>query len=103
MQKNNRKNYSAWFKAKVAIASLNELKTLTQISSIFQLNYTQISKWRSKLKKEAEQIFKDWRWLWWKSDSTIQSEKELEEAYKQIWKLKVENDWLKKKVDLINN
>ena len=94
--KNNRKKHSASFKAKVALTSLNEMKTLTQIASLFELSSIQVSKWRTRLKKEAEIVFKDWRWLWWKSDDLAQKEKELEEAYKQIWKLKVENDWLKK-------
>jgi transposase len=103
MQKNNKKRHSAWFKAKVALISLNELKTLGQVASMFELNQAQVSKWRLKLRQDAETVFKDWRWLWGKSDPTVKLEKELEEAYKQVGKLKVENDWLKKKSDLFNS
>ena len=101
MQK-TRKVYTAAFKAKVAVTSLNQLKTSRQIASTFELNQWLVCKWWTKLKKEAEEIFKDWRESK-KSEILANKEKDLDEAYKQIWKLKVENDWLKKKYDLINN
>ncbi len=93
--KNNRKQYSAAFKSEVALIALSQLKTIAQISEEYELHPTQISKWKNTLAQKANIIFSDKRKI--KDEST---EKKVDELYRQVGKLKVENDWLKKKVGL---
>ena len=58
---------------------------------------SQIHKWKSQVLDGIPEIFSS------KAAKKEKSEKELiDELYKQIGQLKVENDWLKKKLELIN-
>lgn len=93
--KNNRKQYSASFKAKVALAALNGHHTLNELATLYELHPTQINKWKSQLTKEADTIFTDKR----KKENETK-EKEMDTLYQQIGKQKVAIDWLKKKVGL---
>ncbi len=87
-----RKNYSASFKAKVALEMLKKEKTLSQLSSEQGVHANQINQWRKRLLEEAPEIFSR------KRKKKEQDTKELEnELYRQIGQLKVELDWLKKK------
>jgi len=89
----SRKNYPAALKVKVALAALKGDKTLAQLSSEFGVHTHQIQGWKKRLLAEAPVIF-----------STRQSHAEREaeelqaELYRQIGQLKVELDWLKKRV-----
>ena len=52
------------------------------------------SKWKSELQKNASGIFTGEK----KSEESKQA-KQVDELYRQIGQLKVENDWMKKKVE----
>ena len=93
--KNNRKQYSATFKAKIALAALNGHHTLSELASMYELHPTQITKWKAQLAKGAQMIFTDKR-----KKENESKEKEIENLYQQIGKQKVAIDWLKKKVGL---
>lgn len=86
------------FKAKVALEAIREQRTSAELSSIYGVHSTQITKWKKKALDGLSQIFSDK----WKQD---EKNKDLliEELYKQIGQLKVERDWIKKKVGLIEN
>ena len=93
--KQKRRSYSARFKKKVAMESMSGLKTLQEIASEYEISAIQVSKWKKRLLDNIEGIF----------TNEIQSpenrgEKKLDELYRQVGKLQVENDWLKKKVGL---
>ncbi len=90
-----RKQHSAEFKAKVAIASLKEDVTLSQVASRYEVHPTMITKWRKHLLANITGIFLK------KSENRANEEKLADELYKQIGQLKVENEWLKKKSDLV--
>ena len=92
-----RKTYSNILKKRVALAALKGDQTLAELSSRFEVHSSQIHKWKSQVLDGIAGIFSS------KAAKKENSEKELiDELYKQIGQLKVENDWLKKKLELIN-
>ncbi|OIO73257.1 MAG: transposase [Elusimicrobia bacterium CG1_02_37_114] len=91
-----RKKFEAGFKARVALESVKGEKTLAEISSDYGVHANQISKWKYELLKGAAQLFCRKNG---KQDNG--QEEKIEKLYKSIGELKVENDWLKKKLDLL--
>jgi transposase len=81
---------SAGTKAKVALAAVAGLSP-AQIASRFGVHPTQVATWKKQLVEEAETLFADKR----RKDANAIDEQEL---YEQIGRLKVELEWLKKKV-----
>lgn len=89
-----RKKYSAEFKAKVALAAARGQKTLSELAEQYGVHGNQISKWKAQLVESASGVFRDGREKK-KEKNSIREE----ELYEQIGRLKVELDWLKKKLD----
>ena len=87
-----RRNLSAAFKAKVAIAAIRGDKTINEIASEFDVHPNQVSAWKKKLLESSSDVF---------SGKVERREKDFDEErdqlYRQIGQLKVEVDWLKKK------
>ena len=52
-----RKRPSSGFKAKVALAAVKEVKTVSQLSSEFKVHSTQIHHWKRQLLQRAEEVF----------------------------------------------
>ena len=52
-----RRNHSAAFKAKVAIAALKDDKTLAELAEKFDLHANQITQWRTQLLEGALGVF----------------------------------------------
>jgi putative transposase len=94
---NKRNSYSAEFKAKIAILALSETMTIWEICSKFELHGTQVCKRKKDLQIRSKEIFERPNK---KDDTFVDKEKEMDQLYKQVWKLTVENDWLKKKSSL---
>jgi putative transposase len=92
-----RKRYSATYKSRVAVEALKEQKTLSELSSEYGVHSNQISLWKKKLLTEAEFIFSNKRQRQKKEQEHLESE-----LYRQIGQLKVELDWLKKKMPAKN-
>ena len=90
---NKRKRYSADFKAKVALDALKEQKTLNELASQYQIHSVQISTWKKQLIDGSALIFKN-------STNNNQKKQQNLEAhlYQEIGRLKIELDWLKKKL-----
>lgn len=90
---NKRKRYSADFKAKVAVDALKEQKTLSELASQYQIHSVQISTWKKQLLDGSSSIFKN-------STNNNQKKQQNLEAhlYQEIGRLKIELDWLKKKL-----
>jgi transposase len=91
-----RKRFSPEFMAKVALAAIKEECTLTELSSKYEVHRTQIANWRKQLLDGIEEIFKGKR-----DRSKKENEELIEELYRQIGQLRVENEWLKKKSALL--
>ena len=88
-----RKNYSPKFKAKVALEAVKGDLSLGELSSRYEVHPTQIGRWRKDLLSGLPDIFSDKRRKRDLDTSTEQSK-----LYEEIGRLKVELDWLKKKV-----
>jgi putative transposase len=90
-----RKKHSPDFKAKVALEALKGLKTVNQIASETEVHPTQVTLWKKQLSEAIPTIF-----------ATEQGSKQKKQEditgllYQQIGQLKVELDWVKKKLEL---
>ena len=88
-----RKSYPAAFKAQVAMAALREDRTVNQLASKFDVYPTLIHGWKKQLLAGAESIFSDGA-----KTAAVDAEAVQAELYEQIGRLKMELEWLKKKV-----
>lgn len=95
MTKTIRREHSAAFKARVAFEALKSEKTIAEISSQFGVHPTQINKWKKQLKTGMQDLFTDKR-----KKHEVDKEQLIEQLYKQIGKKEIENEWLKKKIEL---
>ena len=92
-----RKQYSPKFKARVAIEAIRGDKTLSQLGSQFKVHPIQIAKWRKSALDQLPELFVDGR-----KGNSRNGEAESDALYEEIGRLKVELDWLKKKVGLLD-
>ena len=90
-----RKQYSAEFKACVALEALKGLKTLNELASTYGVHPTHIAHWKHRLHKERPEIFSARRAKREQDHEAFQAQ-----LYQQIGQLKVELDWVKKKAGL---
>lgn len=88
-----RRRFDSGFKAKVALEAVRGLKTLSEIAQQFKVHPNQVTLWKKQLLAGAEQAFEGGNAKASKSD-----EPQAAELYEQIGRLKVELEWLKKKV-----
>ena len=81
------------FKAKVALEALKGEKTLAQLASEYDVHPSQITVWRNQLKDGVAGVFKS-------KDGKVIREKDetIEQLQKIIGQMKLEHDWLKKKL-----
>jgi transposase-like protein len=87
-----RKMHSAQFKAKVALAALQNEETTAQLANRFNVHPTMISAWKRQLLDGAVELFDK------NHKSRKQVEGQVDELYRQIGQLKVENDFLARKL-----
>lgn len=92
-----KKSYSDSFKSKVALEAIKGEKTISELSSKYELHPNQIVRWKKKLLEGIPDIFSKQK----KSEKKKQAT-EKDELYRQIGQLKVELDWLKKKSGLFD-
>jgi len=86
--KRKRRNHSAAFKAKVALAALKGDKTLAELAEQFEVHVNQITQWKSQLQERASDVFATTAE---RSESTGPDVKEL---HAKIGQLAMENDFL---------
>ena len=98
MEQNIRRVHPPAFKAKVAIDALKEQKTIAQLSSFFGVHETQITKWKKQALEILAQGFSGKREQKEKNDTDL-----IQELYRQIGRLKVEGDFLKKKMGIFES
>jgi len=88
-----RKSYPAKIKAKVALEAVKGERSLAELSSRYEVHATQIGQWRKALLAGLPELFSDKRR---KHDDISDVEKA--QLYEEIGRLKMELDWLKKRV-----
>jgi transposase-like protein len=88
-----RKNHTPGFKAQVALAALKGDKTANELASHFGVHPTLIHAWKKQLLAGADQVFCNGS-----RTATGDAEAEKAELFEQIGRLKMELEWLKKKV-----
>ena len=91
-----RKKFESSFKARVALETLRGENTLAQLSSEYAAHPNKISQWKRELVQRSAEVFS-------KPDNGIAVEAQAlaDKLHRTIGELKVENDWLKKKLNLL--
>ena len=87
-----RKRYTKEFKAKVALEAIKGQKTINEIASEYGVHSSQINDWKRQLLSGLPQVFDRQG-----ERREAANEAERDRLYRQIGKLQVEVDWLKKK------
>lgn len=92
-----RKQHSAAFKARVAVAAIRGEKSLSQLGSEYKVHPIQIAKWKKSALEQMPDLFVDGR-------RRKGQTKEAEDSalYEEIGRLKFELDWLKKKLGTLD-
>jgi putative transposase len=88
-----RKQHTAAFKAQVALAALKADKTVNELAGQFGIHPTLIHGWKKQLLQGADQVFSNGV-----RPTATDAETEKAELFEQIGRLKMELEWLKKKV-----
>ena len=92
--KRTRKRHNAGFKAKVAVAAVRGDRTIAELASEFGVHPNQIYNWKKQLLDSAASIFEGGGTA---AEGTA-SEAQVDILYRQIGQLKVENDFLARKL-----
>ena len=90
MQK--RKKYPKEFKARVALEALKDEKSIAEISSEYEVHSNMVTKWKKQLKDNMSDLFIR------KNEQEPDAERRIDNLYKEIGRMQVENVWLKKKL-----
>ena len=89
-----RKKHGKEFKAKVALEAIRGEQTIQEIAQKYEVHPNQVTQWKRQLLDNATSAFE-------KPGKKSQADKEIEmkedQLFSQIGRLKIENDFLKKK------
>jgi transposase-like protein len=89
-----RNKHSAYFRSEVALAAIRREKTISQLAMQYKVSPTTIGKWKRKLLEHCNEIFHDGRKKRYPN---------IEDLYRKIGRLEVENEFLKKNLRNFRN
>ena len=89
-----RKTHPLQTKIKVAIEAIKGEKTTSEITSKYGIHTTQINNWKKQALEQIPNAFSRK-----KKKQKENQQKLIDELYRQIGQLKVENDFLKKNIE----
>ena len=87
MSKRPRRNHSAAFKAKVALAAVKGDKTVAEIAQQYEVHPTQVTDWRRQLLDRAADVFGG-------APTPSEAPVDLKALHAKIGQLALENDFL---------
>jgi transposase len=93
MSKTTRRKFSSSFKSKVCLEAIKEQKTIEELSKKFDIHPSVINSWKKEFLTNAEIIFEKTN-----ESKSLDNEDLIQRLYAQIGQLKVDNDYLKKKL-----
>lgn len=88
-----RKRHTEEFKAKVALEAVKGVRTLSELSAMHGVHPAVIAQWKRQLLEGATELFRRGKGGVGKSEQELTAP-----LYEEIGRLKVEVDWLKKKL-----
>ena len=95
--KGKRRQHSAELKSKVAVEAIRGVSTVQEIAGKYEVHPTLVTKWKKEALAGIPGVFTDGL-----KRRDTNEERLREQLYEQIGRLKVENDWLKKKADRLD-
>lgn len=88
-----RRTFSSALKARVAIEAIKGHRSVAELAGEHQVHPGQITQWKKQLLESAEELFSPRR-----ASRAKDQEELLAKLYQQIGQMKVELDWLQKKL-----
>lgn len=89
-----RRHYSKELKAKIALEAVKDYSSINEISKEYKVHPNQISQWKKQLLENLPKIFDNPR-----GPKTDESNELVDQLYRQVGKLQLELEWLKKKYE----
>jgi transposase-like protein len=86
-----RRKFSGEYKARVAVEAIKAQETINQIATRHEVHPHQVAQWKQQLLGQAAAVFEQ-------PARVDKSESVEDELYEQIGRLKMELEWLKKKL-----
>ena len=93
MTRRSRRNHSAAFKAKVALAALKDSQSLAQLAERFDVHPNQITTWKTQLLERAGDVFA--------GGERAEPEVDVKALHAKIGQLTLENDFLAGALDRV--
>ena len=87
MSRRPRRNHSAAFKSKVALAAIKGEQTITELSQKFDVHPNQITQWKTQLLEQASTVFEQ-------GGSSKEPSFNVKTLHAKIGELALENDFL---------
>lgn len=92
-----RKKIDPAIKAKVALEALKGEQTISEIAVKYQVHPNMVSSWRRELMENAVGIFDHAN----DRKAAAEVQERIDDLHKTIGEITMENDWLKKKLNLL--